>query len=64
ARGGSDPVGQWLKDKKKSLDLSIRRLAFQVRTNILLENISITLKTMKIQFKQSILDTYLNARLQ
>jgi hypothetical protein len=41
------------------LDLSIRRLAFQVRSNILLENISVTLKTMKIQFKQNILDTYL-----
>jgi len=52
-------VLQWLKDKKRCLDLSIRRLAFQVRTNILLENISVTLNTMKIQFKQSILDTYL-----
>lgn len=50
---------QRLKDKSVSLDLSIRKLAFQVRTNILLENISVTLKTMKIQFKQSILDTYL-----
>ena len=50
---------QWLKDKKRCLDLSIRQLAFQVRTNFLLENISVTLKTMKIQFKQSILDTYL-----
>jgi hypothetical protein len=50
---------QWLKDKSISLDLSIRRLAFQVRKNILLENISVTLETMKIQFKQNILDTYL-----
>jgi SRSO17 transposase len=50
---------QWLKDKKMCLDLSIRRLAFQVRTNILFENISVTLNAMKIQFKQSILDTYL-----
>jgi len=50
---------QWLKDKSISLDLSIRRLAFQVRKNILLENITATLETMKIQFKQNILDTYL-----
>jgi len=50
---------QWLKDKSISLDLSIRRLAFQVRKNILLENITVTLKTMQIQFKQNILDTYL-----
>jgi len=51
---------QWLKDKKRCLDLSIRRLAFQVRNNILLENISVTLNAMKIRFKQSILDTYLD----
>ncbi len=50
---------QGLKDKKRCLEVSIRQLAFQVRTNLLLENISVTLKTMKIQFKQSILDTYL-----
>jgi SRSO17 transposase len=50
---------QWLMDKSISLDLSIRRLAFQVRKNILFENITVTLNTMKIQFKQNILDTYL-----
>jgi len=50
---------QWLKDKKMCLDLSIRRLAFQVRKNILFENISVTLNAMKIRFKQNILDTYL-----
>jgi hypothetical protein len=50
---------QWLKDKSISLDLSIRRLAFQVRKNILFENITVTLNAMKIQFKQNILDTYL-----
>jgi len=50
---------QWLKDKSISLDLSIRRLAFQVRKNILFENITVTLKTMQIRFKQNILDTYL-----
>ena len=50
---------QWLKDKSISFDLSIRRLAFQVRNNILFENITVTLETMKIQFKQNILDTYL-----
>jgi hypothetical protein len=50
---------QWLKDKNISLDLSIRRLAFQVRKNILFENITVTLKTMQIQFKQNILNSYL-----
>jgi len=50
---------QWLKDKSISFDLSIRRLAFQVRKNILFENVTVTLETMKIQFKQNILDTYL-----
>ncbi len=50
---------QWLEDKKRCLNLSIRRLAFQVRINILLENISVTLNTKKIRFKQSILDSYL-----
>ena len=50
---------QWLKDKSVSLDLSIRRLAFQVRKNILFENITVTLNAMKIKFKQNILDTYL-----
>jgi SRSO17 transposase len=50
---------QWSKDKSISLDLSIQRLAFQVRKNILFENITVTLKTMQIRFKQNILDTYL-----
>ena len=50
----------WVKDKSISLDLSIRRLAFQVRKNILFENITVTLKTMQIRFKQNILDTYLD----
>jgi hypothetical protein len=49
-----------LKGKNISLNLSIRRLAFQVRKNILLENITVTLKTMQIRFKQNILDTYLD----
>jgi len=30
-----------------------------VRRHILLENIKVTLKSMKIQFKQNILDSYL-----
>jgi hypothetical protein len=51
-------VLQWLKDKKRALDLSIRSLAFQLRKHILLENISVTLENMKIRFKQNILDTY------
>ncbi len=54
---------QWLKDKSISLDLSIRCLAFQVRKNILVENITATLETMQIRFKQNILDTYLEALL-
>jgi transposase len=48
-----------LRDNRLSLDSSIRQLAFLVRRHILLENISITLKNMRIQFKQNILDTYL-----
>jgi hypothetical protein len=52
-------IFQWLGDKNISFTLSIRSLAFHVRRHILLENITVTLKTMKIQFKQNILDTYL-----
>jgi len=51
-------VLQWLRDKNTISDLSIRRLAFYVRKHILIENITVILKTMKIQFKQNILDTY------
>ncbi len=50
---------QWLKDKNVSPDLSIRLLAFQVRKNILVERITVQLKTMKIQFNQNILDAYI-----
>lgn len=50
---------QWLKDKKAALSLSIRSLAFHVRRHILLENITVILKSIKIQFKQNILDSYL-----
>ena len=50
---------QWLKDKNAAFSLSIRSLAFHVRRHILLENITVTLKSMKIQFKQNILDSYL-----
>ena len=50
---------QWLRDKTVSLDLSIRLLAFHLRRDILLENIIVTLKSMKVQFRQNILDTYL-----
>lgn len=49
---------QWVKDKKISLDLSIRTLALQVRKQILIERITLKLKTLKIHFKQNILDTY------
>ena len=50
---------QWLKDTSISLDLSIRLLAFQARKHILLERITVQLKTMKVQFKQNVLDNYL-----
>jgi SRSO17 transposase len=50
---------QWLKDKKISLDLSIRMLALQIRKQILIERITVKLKNLKIQFKQNILDSYL-----
>jgi hypothetical protein len=50
---------QWLKDKTACLNLSIRLLAFRVRRHILVEHITVTMKSMKIQFKQNILDTYL-----
>jgi hypothetical protein len=52
-------VLQWLNDKNHALGLSIRLLAFQIRKHMLLENITLTLKNMKIQFKQNILDSYL-----
>lgn len=50
---------QWLKDKKVSLDLSIRALALQVRKQILIERITVKLHNLKIHFKQNILDSYL-----
>jgi hypothetical protein len=50
---------QWLRDKKTSLHLSIRLLAFHVRRRILIEHITVTIKNMRIQFKQNILDSYL-----
>jgi Transposase DDE domain len=49
----------WLKNKHQATALSIRLLAFYVRKHILLENITVMLKTMRIQFKQNILDSYL-----
>jgi len=49
----------WLKDKKTSLNLSIRLLAFHVRKHILVEHITVMMKNMRIQFKQNILDSYL-----
>jgi hypothetical protein len=50
---------QWLRDKHASLNSSIRLLAFHVRRHILLQNITVVLKTMRIHFKQNILDSYL-----
>jgi hypothetical protein len=50
---------QWLRNKTACLNLSIRLLAFHVRRYILVEQITVTMKTMKIRFKQNILDTCL-----
>jgi len=50
---------QWFKDKQLALSLSIRLLAFQVRKFVLVQFITGTLASMKISFKQNILDTYL-----
>lgn len=49
----------WLRNKTFSLDLSIRFLVFQVRRNILVAQITLSLKTMQVQFKQNILESYL-----
>ena len=48
-----------LRDKMASLNLSIRLLAFHVRRHVLIEHITMTMKNMRIQFKQNILDSYL-----
>jgi hypothetical protein len=50
---------QRLRNPSASWDLSIRTLAFHVRKHILLENISVTFKAMRIRFHQNILDSYL-----
>jgi len=50
---------QWIKDKKISLDLSIRTLALHVRRQMLIERITVKLNNLKIQFKQNILDSFL-----
>ena len=49
----------WLPEKTACLNLSIRLLAFHVRRHILVEHITVIMKTMRIRFKQNILDTYL-----
>ena len=49
---------QWLRDKQRDLNLSIRSLAFQVRKFVLVQFITGTLSNMKISFKQNILDSY------
>ena len=54
---------QWLRDKNISLDSSIRLLASYVRKHILVEQISVTLRYMKIRFKQNILESYLEKTL-
>jgi hypothetical protein len=52
-------VFQWFSNKQKSLNLSIRLLAFQVRNFILIQFITGTLINMRISFKQNILNSYL-----
>lgn len=54
---------QWLRDKKIPLDISIRLLAFYLRKHIIIEQISVTLKSMKVRFKQNILEFYLEKNL-
>jgi len=51
----------WIVDKSQLCDSSIRLLAFHVRKYVLLETITVTLQHMTIQFKQNILDTYLES---
>jgi hypothetical protein len=50
---------QRLRGPSTSWNLSIRSLAFHVRKHILLENITVTFKAMRIQYQQNILDSYL-----
>ena len=50
---------QRLRVPSTSRNLSIRSLAFHVRRHILLENITVTFKAMRIRFQQNILDSYL-----
>ena len=50
---------QQLRNPSASWNLSIRSLAFHVRKHILLENITVTFKAMRIQYHQNILDSYL-----
>lgn len=40
-------------------NLSFGSLAFHVRKHILLEHITVTFKAMRIQYRQNILDSYL-----
>ena len=56
---GTPKILQCIKDKSIALELSIRFLAFQVRRKILVERITLSLKTLKVQFKQNIPDIYL-----
>lgn len=50
---------QWLRNKKSSLSISIRLLAFYVRKHIIIEHMCVTLQSMKVRFKQNILELYL-----
>jgi len=50
---------QWLRDKTISPTPSIRLLAFYVRKHIIIEQISVTLRCMKVRFNQNILEHYL-----
>ena len=50
---------QWMRDKACSLTISIRQLAFYVRKHIIIEQISVTLRSMEIRFEQNLLELYL-----
>ncbi len=52
-------IFQTLKGPIVLTEYTIRALAALVRRNILVETITVTLKTMRVQFKQNILEAYL-----
>ena len=51
---------QWMRDNAFSLTISIRQLAFYIRKHIIIEQISVTLRSMEIRFEQNLLELYLD----